>query len=762
MATRAQRQQKRARKKQKQRKKQEKQSKPLANRPRGLDAFPAVNARHRQRLAVQKPVAWQGELAEDVAVFDDSALETLPPEVAAQVVAVREALRHALESRGEEARKLTSTIVRGSPLSPWRLFIRGLAAWLANDADAANEDWRRLDRERRPGRIAIAMTTALRTDLQGLSVEAANSKPADETTADWCLPLDDRTLFHGKLLRRVRIDRAGLRVAEAGVRVPEEDPELKVGPAKIRWLKEFAREYRATEPDLVASLEQTALARAFAQNYSDLFESAVAACRGPRHDRRNNLLRFFYYARFSNDAPALRKAEQALDKYLKLELPHNEDLSQTLRGAIASQIHLDEALHLIQSPDAGMFNFFFSEPEDPQAIRRELKAAAAAYPANARVYQTHVEWIEAKLDNDRLTKPRRQPLVKELERVMLNWSRALPDDVEPRLWLVDHLLEDERTEEAKPHVDWLAASRQDDPRVRAAPWKWQLLEAMRLSRRKASLAQVSDHLRQAEALWPAWLSRQWLPYLKAAWSLRSGDADEFQRRREQIARESSLAIDSLPEACMMLAAAQRMRVSAADLKPFREPVDAAVKNLRRVPLDDLLRAGAFFWDLHRSEMLYPAYRMHGGKFAKELWSRLAGAPQVVLERIDDPCLQAAVLWCAERRMLSDNYDMKLPRWFENARIREHPRFTAAKLSGFLNLRIPWRGEEYHNTGALLREAARSEKDAYYRYWFVTLADELDDVLARASSRGWGGAAEMFSSMFGDDEEDESSDYEFAG
>ena len=66
--------------------------------------------------------------------------------------------------------------------------------------------------------------------------------------------------------------------------------------------------------------------------------------------------------------------------------------------------------------------------------------------------------------------------------------------MEPRLWLVDYLLENERLEEARPHVDFLAASRQDDPRVRATPWKWQLLEAMRLCRRKAWLADVPARL----------------------------------------------------------------------------------------------------------------------------------------------------------------------------------------------------------------------------------------------------------------------------
>src|SRR5262249_40846118 len=122
----------------------------------------ASNARHRQRLAQQIPLAWPGERSDDVAVFEDTALTSLPPRLVPQVTAVREALQDALETRGEDALQRVSAIPRGSPLSEWRLFIRGLIDWLADESAAAGEAWKRLDPERRPGRIATAMRVALR------------------------------------------------------------------------------------------------------------------------------------------------------------------------------------------------------------------------------------------------------------------------------------------------------------------------------------------------------------------------------------------------------------------------------------------------------------------------------------------------------------------------------------------------------------------------------------------------------------------------
>ncbi|MCH7689395.1 MAG: hypothetical protein IH899_22430, partial [Planctomycetes bacterium] len=295
-----------------------------------------------------------------------------------------------------------------------------------------------------------------------------------------------------------------------------------------------------------------------------------------------------------------QRTDQFLKKYLTKDLPQNEELSEPLRNALASQIHLNEAMMMIRPTGGGMMAFTFGEREDPNAIKRHFQASVRAYPANRLAYEEHVEWIESKLDNDRLTKPRRKPLESQLAEVMKKWSKALPDDVKPRLWLVDHLLENEETEEAKPHVDWLAAARQDDPRVRATPWKWQLLQAMRLSRRQAWLAEVPSRLEEAELQWPTWLSRQWLPYLHAAWTLRCGKTNEFEQQRQQICIESGIVKDSLADACMMLGAAQRMRVSSADLKPLRAPVDAAVKNISKLPYDELLLAAGFFWDLQEN------------------------------------------------------------------------------------------------------------------------------------------------------------------
>ncbi|WP_010582033.1 hypothetical protein [Schlesneria paludicola] len=761
MGNRSQRQKERHEKKRQEKRKKQEQSRGRAfENPRNGGAPLGSNARHRERLSKQIPRAWAGETVEDVAVFDDSVLATLPPDVAQQVSLVREVLHEATESRGEEAVTRLSVISRSSPLSEWRLFIRGLVDWLADDTEAASEAWKRLDTERRPGRIATAMMIALRSDLEQTSPPAANGESADaDPVASPAIPLsrcDDQLLYHGKLLRRVRFDRAALRVAEAGVNMPEESNDLVLGPRKFQWLKQFFKEYGDTEPDLIAALSQTALGRTFVQNFHDLFDEVVRSLPGPRHDRQNRLLTYFFYSRFQNDPPAEKTAKRSLNQYLNHDLPQNMDLTEALRGAIASQIHFQEAKSFMQ-PDGGgeMLPLRFRPVEDSKSIRTHLQAALKADPKNRPVHKTYSNWLDSKLDDENLTQAKRKPFEEELADVMRGWSQSLPEDIEPRLWLVDYLLENDQLEEARPHVDSLAASRIDDPRVRATPWKWQLLEAMRLSRRKAWLVDVPARLDAAESLWPAWLSKQWLPYLRAAWMLRSGQAEAFEIQRQQICQASGLTRGSLPDACMMLGAAQQMRLSAEELKPLRLPVDQAVKKLHLLSLEELLETGSFFWDLQRTRLLYPAYRMHGANIGKELIARLAKPGKQGTDFVTDERVHKVVLWGSECRFWPSGNQIRLAPFFFKPDLLRHPMFVAARLNAFLKERYQWDTDTYRELGPLLREAAPSQRDAYYRHWFLVLADELDDLLdANSSLFGF-----PFGTMFGSDDDDDGNDFE---
>lgn len=703
----------------------------------GTEIVVGSNARHRERLSQQIPQAWAGEQPEDVAVFDAAVLATLSPELREQAGAVREALLDALESRPDDALKRVATIPRGSPLSEWRLLIRGLIDWLAGEQDGASEAWKRLDPERRPGRIATSMMVTLRSDLDRLAPRPGPPPQGESTAESTASPwdgFDEQQLYHAKVLRRVRFDRAALQVAESGVTSPDESHELLVGPRKIHWLRRFIDEYGDTEPDLAAALAQTALRRAYSQNFSNLFDEAARVLPGPRHDPRNLLLTFFFYTQFNDDSMSEARATKSLDDYLKRDLPGNAAVPVPLRKALISQIHLNEAISLTLAASQTPLGWLFQPQENTKSIRSHFTAAVKAAPDNALAYKAYVSWINDKLESDRLEKKERTQFEKELADVMGSWSRNLPNEVTPRLWLVDFLLENEKLDEARPHVEFLATVRQDDPRVKATPWKWQLLDAMRLCRRKAWLAEVPARLDAAEAAWPTWMSKAWLPYLRAALALREGQLEAFETRHAKICGDSGRARDSLADACMMLGAAQMMRVAPAELKPLRTALDRALKAIDSLSLEDLLETGSFFCDIHRVQLVYPAYRMHGKTIGQALFGRLENADKLVLERIEEERMQKAVLWGSECQFWSSRYATKLPDFFSNPEIKRHPVFVAARLHAVLNETYLWNIGKVRELGKPLREAALSQRDAYYRHWFVELANRLDDLLSEADAR----------------------------
>ena len=695
---------------------------------------PRVSAGVNNRLSQKRPLPAPAEAVEDIAVFDAAVRATLPPEVAAQAAAVSESLRLVSESHDDDALERLREISRRSPLSDWRLFVRGLIDWYAGRLEAADESWDRLDRSRRPARIATALQASLHEDLGG-SIEPAVTSAA-------------------KLVRTLRVERPAIREAAAKLRHDRVVNDVHLSLTTLDWLKSFVNEYRRMEPDFIRAIEAAALQRATAQPYSDLFSEATRAFRGPDHDPHHSLLRYHYESNFEDGD---ERAERAYQRYVTHDLPACHALSPEVRGAMISRIHLSEAMDNIIPPSpGGMLGALmaFAPQEDRAGVEHRFREAIMAYPPHQEAHQEFVAWLKSHAESEGESKSVRDAFAKKLPAVMQSWSEALPDDIEPRLWLVDHLLENEQLDAARPHVEWLAASRHEDPRVRATSWKWELLEAMRLCRRKSWLSQVPERLDSAESLWPDWLSRDWLPYLRAAHSLRIGDQASYLAQRQAIVEAGAIggkqaSPDDAPrprgpltDAVMMLAAAQRMRIPAPELKAIRDPVDQAVAKPGSLSRDDLLAAGAFFWDLHRVSLIYPAYRMHGSKLGRELFDQLRK-----LRSLPTGDADSALLWMAQHRFWPANDSVQLPGCVRRATTTNV--FSAAAVLQSATL-AKYGGSELRKLQPELefvRESAKTVPDRFYRYWLAHLADRAEE----ARERFFGSASmpniEQFASMF---------------
>lgn len=695
----------------------------------------------RNRITQKRPIANEGEPPEDIAVFDVAVRSSLPADVAAQATTVRDALDLLSQSRDDEALDRLRMVPRRSPLSEWRLFARGLADWYADRFDEAERAWEKLDPSRRPARIVAVLR---------------ESRRDPSASAD-----DPQIASAARSVRTLRVERPAFRDAAARLSQLREPKGIWISGDTIEWLKGFVHEYRWMDPDLVQTLETAAVHRAAMQPFVDLFTAATRTFRGPEHDPSLTLLSSHYEATFEDGDS---RQARLLKTYLTKDLPRCETLSPVVRGAIASHLHLESARELdIPSSPFGhvMRTMGRFPPEDPKEIEDHFRRAIDSYPPNREAHEDFVAWVRTHAEDERASKSAREKFAKKMPGIMETWSEALPDDVEPRLWLVDHYLEEEQLEQAKPHVEWLSRCRHEDPRVRATPWKWEILEAMRLARRKAWLTQAEQRLDAAEAMWPDWLPQRWLPYLRAAMALRGGDEEGFRARREEILLS---APGPLTDAVMMLAAAQKVRIPNPELKTFRQPVEQAVGKLQSVSMADLMDVGSFFWDLHRVTLLYPAYRMHGSKIGRELGSRLDGKTKPASPQCD-----AALLWMGQFRFWSTGYECNPPRTVLRA-LTENPFAAAAILQAAVGPgRNPMvdRDLPIESLISIVRSAAKTAPDRFYRYLFVRLADLAEEALSKnpvdEMFPGFAGFASAFASFadgFDEDDDDDDDDWDF--
>jgi hypothetical protein len=130
--------------------------------------------------------------------------------------------------------------------------------------------------------------------------------------------------------------------------------------------------------------------------------------------------------------------------------------------------------------------------------------------------------------------------------------------------------------------------------------------------------------------------------------------------------------------------------------------------------------------------------MHGGKFAAELKTRLKATPKIESNVLKMPEFWGAVLWLSERRLFADSYQAKIPRCL--SRLGSEPKLAAVTVHTILNLNSTWRLRDHPKELDLLRNAASTTRDPYYRFWFDSLVRRAEEELAKESRRGVGGFA----------------------
>ena len=671
-----------------------------------------------------KPKVSESERVEDAAVFNKEYRCKLSDELQTEALKVGEALELTCKGNFEDSLDKLKDIARSSPFADWRLFVRGLHSFYAGELETARQNWTRLDRARRPARIASTLLLA-ETD-----------QPLDSEIQSVSTSLVE----HAKTLR-YRKDAVAAATDIAKIKHRKQDTNFSV--SQVAMLSNFMDAYRKLDPEFVATVGQACVGLTINQGDMEVFERLAKMVPGIPSDPKWNRTRLLYMLDFEGAQEQLRKASLA---YIDQDLPKLTHLPQSLRDALACKIYVILAEAEQKLEDNSGFPFSFRPSNfDVKRVDGQLRKAIQRYPTYRVAHEKLIDSLESQLESNRLSKEEEQKLEQQLVVAQENFVRAIPDEVETALELIDFYLENDELEKAAALVQNLSSQRLEDPLAKALPWKLKLREAMRLSRRKTDLVLANKALDEAEAIWPAWLNRNWLPFLRAGLAMRGGDQAKFEQLT-LAARKEQKSSDFVGEV-MTFAALQQLNIPGTELKPFRNGIERHVENASKIKLPDLFGVGSFFWDLVRTGLKHKGYRMQASKFGRAFADQIKthNNSKLTATQID------AFSWGSHHRFwpLGNDY---LPSPSIKKLAMNEPRMAAVVLDWLLETdSFPdYRMIDYQPLITLVKEAARTEKDAFYRYQFDTAADEANHVIAEAKAEDE--QRKSYRSQYDDDDE----------
>jgi ADP-ribose pyrophosphatase YjhB (NUDIX family) len=673
-------------------------------------------AEYRVILAL-KPEAAPQEIVEDVALFSRSSREKLSESLQAQSSAVANALESIHKGSYDDALERLKEIPHNSVYADWRLFARGLMAFYRDDIDGARKNWERLDAQRRPFRIANTLLAAEGREHLGEPPVAANIE----------------LISAAKTLReRTSLVDAARKIERAAPRNKQEG----LTQNQVHLLATFYQTFMEVDPDFVMTVSQACVRLATFQSLRTQFERVKVFVRGPREDPHWHFLSVAYYTKFDDTAT---KLTNAVDGYIQKDLP--QVLPPQIQPAMASHLLFVQAENIIHT---GNRSFFFRRRNAPDVLPL-LSKATELYPRNRLAHLLLISELEQRLD-DAAGNKQEAELTLALVGAKEKFVAAYPEEVAVTLWLIDHYLEEGEDAKAEPLVQALENLRLEDPLAKAIPFKLKIRSAFAQSKRKSSLGEVSAALDAAEAVWPNWLSKDWVPYLRAALDFRRGNPHAFSQMPDAAEADSSTRAK---RDMMCFAALQHMNVAGADLRPFRDAVELYFSKAKTLPLQDLFFLGSFLWDLKRCGLQHGAYRIQSSRLGKIITSRLSEAD---LSQANDS------LFCTLDWVASHDFWSNINSHFFNKLIvdaKSQPRLANCLVGAALRVKVP-AVDLFRVLGNLLTDAARTEKDPFYRYQFSKTAAAAQQRHAELQAT----MDQRFVEGFGNDEDDEYEDDEY--
>jgi|GEM_PF-1455745 len=653
----------------------------------------------------QAPVAEPGELAEDLAVFDAKTRADLPEPMRVEAELVREALDLHAEGDSATALERVAGIGRKSPYSDWRLLLRGLAPFQHGDLAAASDAWKRIAPDRRPGRIAAALT-------EGWLKMAA---PASNLTARSAVL---------ELMRRASM----MATANEIMTVRHHDPKQLVSASQAALVIRFEKQYRSLDPDFVSMFTAACRELAFEQPDVPTFSALCAETTGPSDDPRSNRLRFLYLGTFID---AERERVQVAREYIDRDLPRLSHIPASLRAAMAS-VMLEQAAASFLDQEKTFGGAAFISSDDIGRAERLLREAIDRYPRNRLAHQALIDLLESEPGRDTPHADESPSLLAAKEACLA----IFPDHCEYLLDVIGHCIDHGDFVRAEPLVRGMADKRFEGLDAQAMPWRFELERATWLARKNGATPDLRIALETALTCWPKSLSRQWIPFLESALLLSEGNHASFETAvaAARVGCQEGLLADAMLADALERFHVAEPEIDRAWLLVVRGASDIGIDG----PIEPLIATACFLNDLEQRGLSFSASRSSSKLIGTALCRRLEGAAKWKLSSLlgdggrlpeDDPAFWTAFEWIAEHDFFGTVKATREPRWIGKP-ADTHPRAAAATLD-WLERTAPEKllGRRNQKRLALVEKAATIEPDPTMRERLSEIVREVTATIA---------------------------------
>lgn len=639
---------------------------------------------------VLEPKPWPatGEIPEDSAVFNGEILQTLPESLRGDCTAVKTALELVENGQDELASSALQSISRQSPYSDWRLFIRGLSEFYAQAYNEASQAWSRLTATRRPARIACVL-------LDSIGVTRPETLASVVVTPE-ALPVARQTLDRTCILSEAK------KIAAARHR----DRDVSFSMAQASMLRGFGDRFRRIDKAFALRFMQACVVASTQQSDKEPFTLVRGFTPGPDYDPHWVLAELTRCLDCDDDA---RENLELLDKYFEGELPQCKRLTVAAQGAIKS-------LLLTQYADSEYISKVGSA--DFECRLKMLTDAVGFCPKNRAAHDVKVEMLVSALEDedDELSAKAKQLLVRQLTEALEQQAQAFPVDAEVANQLAQAYMECDLFDQAAKEAQRAIELRRDSPKSQALPWKIKLHQAMHAARLKTNFHLIDAILEDAVAMWPSWLSREWIPYLEAAVEQRRGNSRYFQFLKSPVDGQDK--IPALTSALMAYLAVQKFNVPGKELKVFRDRLDEQVALAKLTTAEDLAWAASFLWDMERADLNFVGMVRREKNIGEAIINRAKSID------FKNPHGEACYCWLAQNDFFDATRGMKS--------LATTPHMAMAYVDYMARIGRRPDKEDLAKLVQTMENGLATESDPWYRDELTQTVDVAQEYLAMAS------------------------------